>query len=78
MDKIEKGKITRTARYPVQTVEKALEVFNLLSKDRYREGISISELSKELELGKSTVHRILETMVAKNYIDQSEETKNIS
>lgn len=75
MDKIDKDKITRTARYPVQTVEKALEVFNLLSKDRYREGISISELSKELELGKSTVHRILETMVAKNYIDQSEETK---
>lgn len=75
MDKIQKDKITRTARYPVQTVEKALEVFNLLSKDQYREGISISELSKELELGKSTVHRVLETMVAKNYIDQSEETK---
>ena len=75
MDKIQKEKITRTARYPVQTVEKALEVFNLLSRDQYREGISISELSKELELGKSTVHRILETMVAKNYIDQTEETK---
>lgn len=75
MDRIQKDKITRTARYPVQTVEKALEVFNLLSKDQYREGISISELSKELELGKSTVHRVLETMVEKNYINQSEETK---
>jgi IclR family transcriptional regulator, KDG regulon repressor len=75
MEKGEKVKVTRTAKYPIQTVEKALEVFDLLSEDRYREGISISDLSKELALGKSTVHRILETMVEKNYIDQNLETK---
>jgi DNA-binding IclR family transcriptional regulator len=75
MEKTEKVKVTRAAKYPIQTVEKALEVFDYLSKDRYREGISISDLSKELKLGKSTVHRILETMVEKNYIDQNLETK---
>lgn len=75
MDKSGNIKVVRTPKYPVQTVEKAMDVFDLLSKDQYREGISISELSKELDMGKSTVHRILETMVAKNYIDQNDETK---
>ncbi|MDW7672739.1 MAG: IclR family transcriptional regulator [Bacillota bacterium] len=75
MERTDRTKLPRPAKYPIQTVEKALDVFELLIKDGYREGISISELSKELNLGKSTVHRILETMVAKNYIDQSNETK---
>ncbi|SMP60270.1 IclR family transcriptional regulator [Anoxynatronum buryatiense] len=78
MEKTEKttqSKEVKIPKYPVQTVEKALEVFDLLSGDNYREGISISELSKEMKLGKSTVHRIMETMVAKNYIEQNEESK---
>jgi IclR family transcriptional regulator, KDG regulon repressor len=68
-------KIPRTPKYPIQTIEKALEVIELLSRERSREGMSISELSTELSIGKSTVHRILETLLVKNYIEQSEDTK---
>ncbi|WP_128425616.1 IclR family transcriptional regulator [Gudongella oleilytica] len=66
------GKIPK---YPVQTVEKALEIIELLTGNQYIDGVSISELSKELDLGKSTVHRIIETMEAKGYIHQDNDTK---
>lgn len=66
---------SKLPKYPVQTVEKALEIIELLTSSQFRDGISISELSKELNLGKSTVHRIIETMEAKEYINQDQETK---
>lgn len=66
---------SKIPKYPVQTVEKAFEIVELLTGNRYSDGISISDLSKELDLGKSTVHRIIETMEAKGYIHQDEETK---
>lgn len=69
---MENGKIPK---YPVQTVEKALEIIELLTGNQYSDGVSISELSKELDLGKSTVHRIIETMEAKGYIHQDDDTK---
>lgn len=69
---MDNGKIPK---YPVQTVEKALEIIELLTGNQYIDGVSISELSKELELGKSTVHRIIETMEAKGYIHQDNDTK---
>lgn len=66
---------TKVPKHPIQTVEKALDVFDILISNKYRDGISISELSNELSLGKSTVHRIIESMVSKKYIDQDIETK---
>ncbi len=69
---MDNGKIPK---YPVQTVEKALEIIELLTGNQYIDGVSISELSKELDLGKSTVHRIIETMEAKGYIHQDNDTK---
>lgn len=69
---METGKVPK---YPVQTVEKALEVIELLTGNLYSDGVSISELSRELDLGKSTVHRIIETMESKGYINQDDDTK---
>lgn len=69
---MDNGKIPK---YPVQTVEKALEIIELLTGNQYSDGVSISELSKELDLGKSTVHRIIETIEAKGYIHQDNDTK---
>lgn len=58
-------------KYPVQTLEKALEVIELLALDR-GQGLGISELSRALGMGKSTVHRILDTLVARGYVDKND------
>jgi len=61
-------------KYPVQTVIKAIEIIEILAKDATSKGIGISDLSRRLGLGKSTIHRILETLMYYKYIDKNEET----
>lgn len=49
-----------TAKYPVKSLAKALKLLDALGKsDR---GSSIATLSKDLKLGKSTIHRLLATL----------------
>ena len=64
----------REPKYPVQTVMKAIEIINHLAKDTSGRGVAISEFSRVLGLGKSTVHRILDTLQFYGYIDQDAET----
>lgn len=61
---------THIPKYPVQTLEKALDIINLLSKSGSKQPLGISEISRSLGLGKSTVHRILDTLVAYKYIEK--------
>lgn len=55
-------------KYPVQTLEKALEIIEVMHKEGA--GLGISELDNRLGLGKSTIHRILDTLMAYNYIEK--------
>ena len=48
------------AKYPVKSLAKALRLLEFLG--RPQEGTSIAVLSKELKIGKSTVHRLLATL----------------
>lgn len=57
-------------KYPVQTLEKALEIIKYFKNNITTEGISISELSEKLNMGKSSVHRILDTLYAYNYVER--------
>lgn len=57
-------------KYPVQTVGKALEIIELLSKESSNQGLGVSELSTKLEMGKSTVHRLLDTLTAYRYVEK--------
>ncbi|MDD5922680.1 MAG: IclR family transcriptional regulator [Eubacteriales bacterium] len=61
-------------KYPVQTVMKAIEVINELSKNENPKGVSLSELSRSIGLGKSTIHRILDTLYFYGWVDKDEET----
>lgn len=61
-------------KYPVQTVSKAIEIINYLSKDTSNRGTGITELSREIGMGKSTIHRILDTLLYYGYIDKNWET----
>ena len=48
------------ARYPVKSLAKALRLLDTVG--RHQNGTSIAVLSKELKMGKSTVHRLLATL----------------
>lgn len=61
-------------KYPVQTVSKAIEIINYLSMDTSNRGAGITELSREMGMGKSTIHRILDTLLYYGYIDKNWET----
>ncbi len=60
--------------YPVLTLVKALEVIDILSKEPNKRGLGISELSRQLNMGKSTVHRIIDTLAYFKYVEKNDET----
>ncbi|WP_338827469.1 IclR family transcriptional regulator [Neomoorella thermoacetica] len=57
----------------VQSLEKALKILEALAAAG--EGIGLSELSRRLNLNKSTVYRMLSTLKAYGYVDQEETTE---
>ncbi len=61
-------------KYPVQTLEKALEVIGIM-KDGPFDGVRLKDLSEQLGMGKSTIHRILNTLAAYGYVEQSVDSK---
>ena len=68
MAKLEKN-MSHNPKYPVQTLEKSLEVIEYLSTET-ADGLGITELSNKLGMGKSTIHRILDTLVAYGYVEK--------
>jgi len=59
-------------KYPVQTLEKSLEILGLLGRctENNKNGMAIGELSRKLGIGKSTVHRILDTLMKYRYVEK--------
>ena len=64
--------VKRKAKYPIQSLEKALEVIEVL----YISGqaMGISDIDEHVDIGKSTVHRVLDTLMSYNYIEQVEDS----
>lgn len=58
------------AKYPVLTLEKAIDVMKYMSENASPEGITITELSDNLGLSKNNVHRILDTLLASEFVDR--------
>jgi DNA-binding IclR family transcriptional regulator len=56
---MEKKKLAQ-AKYPVKSLAKALRLLDTLGK--FDSGTTIAALSKELKMGKSTIHRLLATL----------------
>ncbi len=57
------------ARGLVQSVERALEILKCF--DANVQELGIAELSKQVQLSKSTVHRLLTTLAAHNFVEQN-------
>lgn len=53
----------------VQSVDRSLCILEVLSD--YEEGLGITEISEKVDLHKSTVHRLLNTLIYKGYITQN-------
>lgn len=63
-------------KYSVKSLEKGLLVLELMTaKTR---DVSLTEVAQELNLGKGTVHRIVSTLRACEFVDQNPETKKYS
>jgi len=58
-------------KYPVQALSNAIEIIEYLKKNNSYEGVSISELSKHLALPKSNIHRLLDTLLAYDYVEKT-------
>lgn len=56
----------------VQSVDRALTILELLSEDY--EGLGITEVSSKTGLHKSTVHRLLGTLVYNGFVEQNSQT----
>ncbi len=56
----------------VQSVERTLDIIETLSA--HKTGVGVTTLSKELKLHKSTVHRLLTTLMLRKYVEQDPET----
>ncbi|AKL94153.1 transcriptional regulator KdgR [Clostridium aceticum] len=56
----------------VQSVDRALSILEVLSD--YEEGVGITEISSKIDLHKSTVHRLLVTLIYKGYVEQNPNT----
>ncbi len=56
----------------VQSVERALTILEVIAE--YNNGLGITEISERVDLHKSTIHRLLSTLVYKGYVVQDPET----
>ena len=57
----------------VQSVDRALTILELLSE--HIDGLGITEISSKIDLHKSTVHRLLGTLIYKGFVIQDNNTK---
>jgi len=57
----------------VKSVERAIDILDCLTE--YPKGCGIGELSKNLSLSKSTIHRIISTLKFKEYVTQDKESE---
>lgn len=56
----------------VKSVSRALDIFTLLSLKKG--GLGVTEIANQIDINKSSVYRILSTLVKYNYVEQDAET----
>ncbi len=61
-------------KYPVQTLEKALDIIDYLKENSSLNGTTLNELSRELNMSKSGVHRLLDTLMAYDYVEKTKDS----
>lgn len=63
----------QAARYPIQAVERALSIIQILADNPGRP-IGVTEIAGQLGVSKSTAHRLLTTLAQFNFVSRGETT----
>ncbi len=58
----------------IATVERATDVLTLFTRVE-RQDLGVTEIANELQLSKAVIHRVLNTLAAKGFIETDEETR---
>ncbi len=58
-------------KYPVLTLEKAIEIIDFLKINAGESGISLVDICQGLAMKKSSVHRILDTLYSYDYVEKN-------
>ena len=61
------------AKYPVQTVEKAIDILIFLKNNCSSKGLTLNEISEGVNIGKSSVHRFLDTFLEYDFVEKSDD-----
>jgi IclR family transcriptional regulator, KDG regulon repressor len=56
----------------VKSVSRALDIIDIVSSQK--DGLGVTEIAKQMDINKSSVYRILSTLVQYGYMEQDEET----
>ena len=65
-----KGAAAMTKDNSVQSIERALDIIEALAD--YHDGLGVTEIATRIGLNKSTVHRILSTLMARGYVSKTD------
>jgi len=68
---MEKPKKNMDDKFYVQSINRALTIIDEISKENTR-GLSLTEISEKIDLPVSTVYRIIQNLIAWNYITEKE------
>ena len=66
--------MTEQPKYPVKTLENALQVLNIMYESNDYRGMGITELSNITGLNKSAVHRIMGTLAVSGFVEKDMES----
>lgn len=62
---------TQEPKYPLQTLSKALEVLEYMRQNLSPHGVTLSAISKNLNISKSSAHRLLDTLLHYGFVEKS-------
>ncbi len=60
------------AKYPVQTVERAIDILIYLKNNASSEGLTLNQISDGMGIGKTTIHRFLDTLLEYDLVEKSD------
>ena len=58
-------------KYPLHTLSKALEILNYIKDSSSSDGVTLNTISKDLEISKSSAHRILDTLLYYGFVEKN-------
>ncbi|MEA5084827.1 MAG: IclR family transcriptional regulator [Lachnospiraceae bacterium] len=57
-------------KYPLHTLSNALDILNYIAQYPESAGVTIATLSKNLKMSKSSIHRILDTLLSYGFVEK--------